>query len=206
MTDDEFAQVVERCWPREVACARARLRKAGIEFEAEDLMQNVLARMWSTGKYAVLEHATRNPNMTPADAVRWYIRRSMFHRVVDRLRSRRTSSVKRVRRAHTDLAYTMQQTSREDTGRESAVAQAMSTLTDEGRAAVQLVDMEGFENTEASEILEIPGRTLRRRLAGARHALRVALVDFQGRTCKCAVLGMAHRPEQCTAITAARGQ
>jgi RNA polymerase sigma-70 factor (ECF subfamily) len=56
-----------------------------------------------------------------------------------------------------------------------AVAKALSSLPTEQRAAVVLVDQEGFDYKSAAEILDIPLGTLSSRLTAARAVLREAL-------------------------------
>jgi RNA polymerase sigma-70 factor (ECF subfamily) len=56
-----------------------------------------------------------------------------------------------------------------------AVAKALSSLPTEQRAAVVLVDQEGFDYKSAAEILDIPLGTLSSRLTAARARLREAL-------------------------------
>jgi RNA polymerase sigma-70 factor, ECF subfamily len=56
-----------------------------------------------------------------------------------------------------------------------AVAQALATLPPEMRAAVVLVDGEGFDNVKAAEILGVPPGTIASRLFRGRAAIRLAL-------------------------------
>ena len=56
-----------------------------------------------------------------------------------------------------------------------AVAAALSTLPTEQRAAVVLVDQEGFDYKSAAAILDVPLGTLSSRLTAARAVLREAL-------------------------------
>jgi len=56
-----------------------------------------------------------------------------------------------------------------------SVARALSTLSPDQRAAVVLVDQEGFDYKSAATILDVPVGTLSSRLTAAREALREAL-------------------------------
>jgi RNA polymerase sigma-70 factor (ECF subfamily) len=58
-----------------------------------------------------------------------------------------------------------------------ALARALAELAPEDRAAVLLVDAEGFDYRGAAEILGIPEGTVASRLNRARAALRRALGD-----------------------------
>lgn len=57
---------------------------------------------------------------------------------------------------------------------------ALSQLAPEDRAAVLLVDAQGFDYREAGEVLGVPGGTIASRLNRARSALRRALPEHPG--------------------------
>ena len=61
---------------------------------------------------------------------------------------------------------------------EAEVEQALKQLPEEFRAAVLLVDVEGFSYEEASEVLKCPVGTVRSRLSRARKHLFVALQSY----------------------------
>lgn len=59
----------------------------------------------------------------------------------------------------------------------SSLALALATLPPEQRAAVLLVDAQGYDYTAAGEVLGIPAGTVASRLSRARATLRLALTD-----------------------------
>jgi RNA polymerase sigma-70 factor (ECF subfamily) len=59
--------------------------------------------------------------------------------------------------------------------RRSELAQALAALAADDRAAVLLVDAQGFDYREAASVLEVPEGTIASRLNRARTALRAAL-------------------------------
>jgi len=62
----------------------------------------------------------------------------------------------------------------------SSLARALATLPPEDRAAVLLVDGDGFDYTSAGEVLGVPAGTIASRLNRARAALRAALAAAEG--------------------------
>jgi RNA polymerase sigma-70 factor, ECF subfamily len=69
----------------------------------------------------------------------------------------------------------------EDAGTRGALAEALASLPPEQRAAVLLVDGEGFDYRAAAEVLSVQVGTLASRLSRARAALRRALsADTEG--------------------------
>lgn len=62
----------------------------------------------------------------------------------------------------------------------SALAQALAELAPEDRAAVLLVDAQGFDYRSAASVLDVPEGTVASRLNRARAALRGVLDDSQG--------------------------
>lgn len=62
------------------------------------------------------------------------------------------------------------------------LAAALRALSSEQRAAVLMVDRDGFDYREAAEALDIPMGTLASRLSAARAALRLALQDEEVRS------------------------
>lgn len=62
-------------------------------------------------------------------------------------------------------------------GRSAALRAALAALPPDERAAVLLVDGEGFDYTSAGEVLGVPAGTIASRLSRARGALRKALAE-----------------------------
>lgn len=63
---------------------------------------------------------------------------------------------------------------------DESVRQALQDLPESFRLAVYLVDVEGFTNREAAEMLGVPPGTVMSRVARGRKRLREALADYEG--------------------------
>jgi RNA polymerase sigma-70 factor (ECF subfamily) len=156
----------------EIATLLPRLRRfaRSLTFhreDADDLVQSAIER--------ALEHGDQWQSGTRLDS--WMFR-IIKNRWIDELRSR----VRRDRlfapeeegaQVGDDFAEAHQQ--------QLAIRKAMSLLSDEHRAVIALVLVDGLSYKEAAEVLEIPIGTLTSRLARAREALQGLLSD-QART------------------------
>jgi RNA polymerase sigma-70 factor, ECF subfamily len=95
--------------------------------------------------------------------------------------------LRRIRRDRRSLAHELKEPVGDVTGPENAaiarasLSAALAGLSAEGRAAVLLVDGQGFDYEAAATILGIPRGTVASRLSVARSALRLALGDTDDR-------------------------
>ncbi|MER7149263.1 RNA polymerase sigma factor SigM [Streptomyces lydicus] len=158
---DAFGEIVRRHRDRLWAVA---LRTLGDREEAADAVQDALVSAYRAA------HTFRGQS-----AVTTWLHRITVNACLDRARkaaSRRTSPVAETERLEQLLEpeeSAEAPAEREDLHRE--LFRALRTLPEEQRAALVLVDMQGYPVAEAAEILDIPTGTVKSRCARGRARL-----------------------------------
>ena len=157
-----FTMWVEHTYPIAFRCV---LPMVGGRAEAEDVLQDVFARVWQ--KLATLQK--------PASSLPWLL--TMCRRAaIDRLRAR-------PKRETSDDAAVALLTAREVPADEllqrqetrAAIADALCKIDDDQRAVIQLRDVEGLTAPEVAALLQVPLGTVESRTHRARQALRKLL-------------------------------
>lgn len=120
------------------------------EEEAQDVVQDVLAKVWSR-PFPML-----NPKA--------YLIRSVRNACIDRIRNRKL---------FTDELPDLPDTSSSDHLHDAdLVRHAMKSLTEQQRMVLHLKDIEGFSTAELSKTLNIPENQIRVTLSRARKAMK----------------------------------
>ncbi|MFG6468375.1 RNA polymerase sigma factor [Roseateles sp. BYS87W] len=137
--------------------------------DADDLVQLALARAW--------QHQARWEPGTRLDS---WIFRIMQNAWIDEVRARQRQAQVLVADTDEALAATAGAPSPVDA---IAVRQAVAQLSEDHRAAVALVLVEGLSYKEAAEALGVPMGTLTSRLARAREQLQALLAPEEKQPC-----------------------
>jgi RNA polymerase sigma-70 factor (ECF subfamily) len=147
--------------PEQVAALRRyALALTGSRYEAEDLVQETLARALSGAS-----GFRRGGNL------RGWLFSIMHNAFISGLRSRRAAE----RRLDQDLAERSQRPAQLDRLEVRDVLAALGRLPEAQRTAVVLIALEDFSYGEAARVLGVPIGTLMSRLARGREALRRAM-------------------------------
>lgn len=172
MAADAFAELLR---PHLPALYRLAYRFTGQQADAEDLLQELLTRLYARGE-----------QLMDIDVLRPWLARALYNLHVDRSRSvRRTpfghlhlpegdapgKQIGETRpdpAAHPDLSLEMERLRRH-------LAEALERLPEDQRLIVLLHDVEGYELHEAAAILGIPLGTAKSRLHRAHGRLRECL-------------------------------
>ena len=157
----------------EIAALLPRLRRFGRTLarhreDADDLVQ-----------IAVERALTRTEQWAPGTRLDSWMFRIMQNAWIDEVRARERRAQTFVPEEQVDAVGVATNDVRFDAQLDAlAVRRAVAQLSDDQRAVVGLVLVEGFAYQEAAEVLQIPVGTLTSRLARAREALQKALGDF----------------------------
>lgn len=159
----------------ELAALLPRLRRfgrllTGHAQDADDLVQLALERAW--------QHQARWEPGTRLDS---WVFRIMQNAWIDEVRARQRQG--RVMVAANDSDTPADVTDSHSTADALAVRQAVSRLSEDHRAAVALVLVEGLSYKEAAATLGVPIGTLTSRLARAREQLQAMLAPEEPRPC-----------------------
>jgi len=138
--------------------------------DADDLVQLALERAW-----------VRQAQWEPGSRLDSWVFRIMQNAWIDEVRSRQRQS--RVLLSEDELAHLPDPATRDSPLDALAVRQAVAKLSDEHRAAVALVLIEGLSYKEAAQVLGIPIGTLTSRLARAREQLQAMLSPEESGPC-----------------------
>lgn len=143
---------------------RLAFRFSGDQHEAEDLVQDLLTKLF-----------TRHNELLHVEDLRPWLARAMHNHYVDSFR----------RKVRSPISYNLDENSEVSAGNTSNPAYQMATtqlqrhlmaamesLNDDQRILVMMHDMEAYTLLELSEILETPIGTLKSRLHRARAQLR----------------------------------
>jgi RNA polymerase sigma-70 factor (ECF subfamily) len=148
---------------------------AGSSSEAEDLVQDTYARALGA-----------ESSFTPGTNMRAWLFRILRNSFIDdRRRSRTSPLIDESTEQACERAEYAPELLRGDVEMEAlrrvvgeTIEGALALLSPDARAVV-LLDLEGFTETEASEVLGCPIGTIKSRLARARDALRRHLSEYQ---------------------------
>lgn len=157
----------------EIAALLPRLRRFGRTLarhreDADDLVQ-----------IAVERALTRTEQWAPGTRLDSWMFRIMQNAWIDEVRARERRAQTFVPEEQVDAVGVATNDVRFDAQLDAlAVRRAVAQLSDDQRAVVGLVLVEGFAYQEAAEVLQIPVGTLTSRLARAREALQKALGGF----------------------------
>lgn len=157
----------------EIAALLPRLRRFGRTLarhreDADDLVQ-----------IAVERALTRTEQWAPGTRLDSWMFRIMQNAWIDEVRARERRSQTFVPEAEGDAVGVATSDGRFDAQLDAlAVRRAVARLSDDQRAVVGLVLVEGFAYQEAADVLQIPVGTLTSRLARAREALQKTLGDM----------------------------
>jgi RNA polymerase sigma-70 factor (ECF subfamily) len=167
---DAFAEIVRRHRDRLWAVA---LRTTGDPEDAADALQEALIS------------AFRRASGFRGDAqVTTWLHRIVVNSCLDRIRRRRTRGTEALPDDEDRLgalAGAADADVSEETERRADVLAALSTLTDEQRAALVLVDMEGYSVDEAAQILSCAPGTVKSRCSRGRARLAPLLGQYRNR-------------------------
>jgi RNA polymerase sigma-70 factor (ECF subfamily) len=167
--EDALAEVYRRHGPAVFALAR---RVTGDAAAAEDVAQEVFVRLWN------------QPDRFDAarGSLRSFLLAQSHSRSVDLVRSRaaRARREEHDARATANAGYDIE---REvwDLAVADQVAQAMSSLPTEERAAIQLAYYEGYTYREVATILSQPEGTVKSRIRNGLRRMRSSLVESGAR-------------------------
>ena len=170
MQVDEFAQLVRRHLP---ALYRLAFRFTGSQFDAEDLLQELLTRLYG-----------RRERLTAVEILRPWLARALYNLHVDQLRSRARTPFGHLQEPANDAEESTpgqaDPGASPDLSLETALLSqglvaAVARLPEEQRLIVILHDVEGYELHEAASILGVPLGTAKSRLHRARDRLRAYL-------------------------------
>ncbi|WP_369357625.1 RNA polymerase sigma factor SigM [Streptomyces sp. cg2] len=167
---DAFGEIVRRHRDRLWAVA---LRTLGDREEAADAVQDALVSAYRAA------HSFRGQS-----AVTTWLHRITVNACLDRARkaaSRRTSPVAETERLEQLLdpeESAALPAEREDLHRE--LLRALRTLPEEQRAALVLVDMQGYSVAEAADILDVPTGTVKSRCSRGRARLLPLVTHLRG--------------------------
>ena len=157
----------------EIAALLPRLRRFGRTLarhreDADDLVQ-----------IAVERALTRTEQWAPGTRLDSWMFRIMQNAWIDEVRARERRAQTFVPEEQGDAVGVVTNDVRFDAQLDAlAVRRAVAQLSDDQRAVVGLVLVEGFAYQEAAEVLQIPVGTLTSRLARAREALQKTLGGF----------------------------
>lgn len=164
---DEFSALLK---PHLPALYRLAFRFTGRQFDAEDLLQEFLIRMYS-----------RSDRLISVDILRPWLARALYNLHVDQCRSRARTPFGHMQRPGNEAAEDIATHQDPGDGSESVtetmllgqhLATGVAELPEEQQAIVILHDVEGYKLHEAAEILSIPLGTAKTRLYRARNRLR----------------------------------
>jgi RNA polymerase sigma factor (sigma-70 family) len=164
---DEFSELLR---PHLPALYRLAFRFTGRQFDAEDLLQELLTRLYS-----------RSERLTTVEILRPWLARALYNLHVDQCRSRARTPFGHLQARGNDAEESIAARQDPGGGSESAaeallmrqhLAAAVAELPEEQQLVVILHDVEGYELHEAAAILGVPLGTAKSRLHRARDRLR----------------------------------
>ncbi len=165
---DAFGELVRRHRDRLWAVA---LRTTGDPEEAADAVQEALIS------------AFRRAGTFRGDAkVTTWLHRIVVNACLDRMRrraSRAADSLSESEDSNAALSDSLAEASLETSDRRADVRAALAQISDEQRAALVLVDMEGYSVEEAAHILQCPPGTVKSRCSRGRARLVPLLTSYQ---------------------------
>lgn len=154
---------------------RFAFRLAGQQQDAEDLVQDVIVKLYP-----------RLDELESIDQLRPWLNRVLYRHFIDQVRRKRRQSdrpLSEVVDAENQSAY-MESFASDDAGPEALVDssrlgpvldQVMATLAPDQRTLIMLHDVDGWRQEDIAEILDIPLGTVKSRLHRCRAALREKL-------------------------------
>jgi RNA polymerase sigma-70 factor, ECF subfamily len=161
-----FRSLVDRHLPTVLAIARRMLRD---DAEAEDVAQETLLRLWRNA--AGLELGPHG--------VRPWLRRVASNLCIDRVRSRRNTTVTDSVPEESEPAGQVRHLAERELG--ARVDAALKALPERQRLALTLFHYEGMSQIEVGEVLGISDEAVESLLARARRALKGSLrEEWQG--------------------------
>jgi RNA polymerase sigma factor (sigma-70 family) len=152
------------------ALYRLAYRFTGRQFDAEDLLQEFLTRLYS-----------RSERLTKVDILRPWLARALYNLHVDQCRSRARSPFGRLQGSGDEAEERIAAQPNPGGSSEGAaeglilgqhLAAAVAELPEEQQLIVILHDVEGYEMHEAAAILDVPVGTVKSRLHRAHDRLR----------------------------------
>lgn len=167
LTPEEFSELLR---PHLQALYRLAYRFTGRQFDAEDLLQELLTRLYS-----------RSERLTKVDILRPWLARALYNLHVDQCRSRARSPFGHLQGSGNESEESIATQPHPGGSSESAaeasilgqhLAAAIAELPVEQQLIVILHDVEGYEIHEAAAILNAPVGTAKSRLHRARERLR----------------------------------
>ncbi|KAB2912398.1 MAG: sigma-70 family RNA polymerase sigma factor [Hyphomicrobiaceae bacterium] len=157
-----FRSLVDRHLPTVLAIARRMLKD---DAEAEDVAQETMLRLWRNA--AGLE-------LGPG-GVRPWLRRVASNLCIDRVRTRRNTSVVEQVPEESEPAGQVRQLAERELG--ARVDAALKALPERQRLAITLFHYEGMSQVEVGNVLGVSDEAVESLLARARRALKAALKD-----------------------------
>jgi RNA polymerase sigma-70 factor (ECF subfamily) len=132
--------------------------------EAEDVAQEAMVRLWKQA-----------PDWRPLARISTWLHKVIYRLALDRLRRRREEGLEAAEAMPDpspgpEAAFAAVQ-------RRAAVNEALQTLPERQRTAVQLTHFQGLSGAEAASVLEVSIEALESLLARARRTLRSTLED-----------------------------
>ena len=167
LSSGEFSELVR---PHLAALYRLAFRFTGQRFDAEDLLQELLTRLYGRGE-----------RLDAVEALRPWLARALYNLHVDQRRSRARTPLGHLREPADATAGDAAEPRDPGAGPEASLEStllgqtlgaAVATLADDQRLIVLLHDVEGYKLHEAAAILGVPLGTAKSRLHRARDRLR----------------------------------
>jgi RNA polymerase sigma factor (sigma-70 family) len=165
MTPDELAQLLDEKRPEMIRVAESRLRRHGLEYEAEDFVQDAFLKLLNYRHQMTVPEAGAFIHMTVVHLIR-------DHLAKEQTKERATDEYTRVYQPDSQGQIRQRERLKLD------VSLALDKLDAPTARIVQLVWMEGYNYRQVMKMLKITDRTITESLAAALPILQKVLGHY----------------------------